>query len=265
MSPARRACIVRATDLLGHVDTEEEALEYCAAIMQMYREEAAYLDRLCKWVEKTGLERARSDHGGPDNRKGLYERFMLSQRVRAAIPGPNAPPARTCTNSCRSRCVAACAHRRRMSEDSMEEPTYWFDVGPVTAIPLRGARTVRTPRREIAVFRTASERDFRAGKQMPAQGRPVERRHRPRPQGRVSAAQLDHRSRKRRGDRRRPGRAREFPVKIDAGPHLSSTMRPSIRSPRDGQWESKRPHPEESTRCVGVPKDDRRAGASGAR
>jgi nitrite reductase (NADH) large subunit len=78
---------VRATDLLGHVETEAEALEYCAAIMQMYREEAAYLDRLWKWVEKTGLERLRSaimdDH---DNRKALYDRFMISQRVARRDP-----------------------------------------------------------------------------------------------------------------------------------------------------------------------------------
>jgi nitrite reductase (NADH) large subunit len=78
---------VRATDLLGHVDSEEEALEYCAAIMQMYREEAAYLDRLFKWVEKTGLERLRhaimEDH---DNRKALYERFLISQRVARRDP-----------------------------------------------------------------------------------------------------------------------------------------------------------------------------------
>ena len=78
---------VRATDLLGHVDTEEEALEYVAAIIQMYREEAAYLDRLYKWVEKTGLERVRAaimdDH---DNRRALYERFVVSQRVARRDP-----------------------------------------------------------------------------------------------------------------------------------------------------------------------------------
>ena len=78
---------VRATDLLGHVETEEEALEYVAAITQMYREEAAYLDRLWKWVEKTGLERVRAaimdDH---ENRKGLYDRFLISQRVARRDP-----------------------------------------------------------------------------------------------------------------------------------------------------------------------------------
>ena len=78
---------VRATDLLGHVATEEEALEYVAAITQMYREEAAYLDRLWKWVEKTGLERVRAaimdDH---ENRNALYERFLISQRVARRDP-----------------------------------------------------------------------------------------------------------------------------------------------------------------------------------
>jgi nitrite reductase (NADH) large subunit len=78
---------VRATDLLGHVATEEEALEYCAAIMQMYREEGAYLDRLYKWVDKTGLERLRAtifeDH---DARKALYERFLISQRYARRDP-----------------------------------------------------------------------------------------------------------------------------------------------------------------------------------
>ncbi|MBL1257664.1 nitrite reductase large subunit NirB [Methylocystis sp. Sn-Cys] len=73
---------VRATDLLGHVETEEETLEYVAAILQLYREEAAYLDRLYKWVEKTGLERVRhiimEDHVA---RKALYERFLVSQRA----------------------------------------------------------------------------------------------------------------------------------------------------------------------------------------
>ncbi len=72
---------VRATDLLGHVETEEETLEHVAAVMQLYREEAVYLDRIWKWVEKTGLERIRriimDDHA---TRRALYDRFLVSQR-----------------------------------------------------------------------------------------------------------------------------------------------------------------------------------------
>jgi len=78
---------VRATDLLGHVDTEEEALEVCAAILQAYREQGAYLDRLYKWVDKIGLERLRKtifDDVGA--RKDLYERFLVSQRAARKDP-----------------------------------------------------------------------------------------------------------------------------------------------------------------------------------
>jgi nitrite reductase (NADH) large subunit len=71
---------VRATDLLGHVDTEDEAIEYVAAFMQLYREQSAYLERVWKWVEKYGLDKARAaimeDH---DGRRALLERFKKSQ------------------------------------------------------------------------------------------------------------------------------------------------------------------------------------------
>jgi nitrite reductase (NADH) large subunit len=71
---------VRATDLLGHVATEEEAIEYVAAFLQLYREQSAYLERVWKWVEKYGLDKVRAeimdDHEG---RKALLERFKTSQ------------------------------------------------------------------------------------------------------------------------------------------------------------------------------------------
>jgi nitrite reductase [NAD(P)H] large subunit len=71
---------VRATDLLGHVATEDEAIEYVAAFLQLYREQSAYLERVWKWVEKYGLDRVRKeimdDHEG---RKALLERFKRSQ------------------------------------------------------------------------------------------------------------------------------------------------------------------------------------------
>jgi nitrite reductase (NADH) large subunit len=73
---------VRATDLLGHVDTEEEAIEYVAATLQLYREQGAYLERIWKWVERTGLDKVRAaimdDHEG---RRALLERFGKSQRA----------------------------------------------------------------------------------------------------------------------------------------------------------------------------------------
>jgi nitrite reductase (NADH) large subunit len=73
---------VRATDLLGHVATEEEAIEHVAAVLQLYREQAGYLERVWKWAEKTGLEKIRAaimdDHEG---RRALVQRFETSQRA----------------------------------------------------------------------------------------------------------------------------------------------------------------------------------------
>jgi nitrite reductase (NADH) large subunit len=47
---------VRVTDLLCKVETEEEVLEYCAAFIQLYRENARYLERTAPWIERVGLD-----------------------------------------------------------------------------------------------------------------------------------------------------------------------------------------------------------------
>ena len=78
---------VRVTDLLCKVETEEEVLEYCGAFIQLYREEAHYLERTAPWVERVGLsyikERILEDEEG---RKALYERFKLSQKYAQVDP-----------------------------------------------------------------------------------------------------------------------------------------------------------------------------------
>lgn len=59
-------------------------------------------------------------------------------------------------------------------EASKEQPdTWWFDVGPLQAIPVRGARIVRTPRRDIAVFRTANDEVFALDNRCPHKGGPL--------------------------------------------------------------------------------------------
>jgi nitrite reductase (NADH) large subunit len=78
---------VRGTDLLGHVATEDEVIEHVAAIIQLYREEAAYLSRIWKWVEKVGLDYVRKtimeDHA---TREALAARFEVSQKVYRKDP-----------------------------------------------------------------------------------------------------------------------------------------------------------------------------------
>jgi nitrite reductase (NADH) large subunit len=51
---------IRATDLLCKVATEEEAIEHCAAFIQLYREEARYLERTAPWIARVGIEYVRS-------------------------------------------------------------------------------------------------------------------------------------------------------------------------------------------------------------
>jgi nitrite reductase (NADH) large subunit len=78
---------VRATDLLCKVETEEQVLEYGGAFMQIYREEAQYLERTAPWIERVGLsyvkQRVVEDATG---RRHLYERFLQSQKYAQVDP-----------------------------------------------------------------------------------------------------------------------------------------------------------------------------------
>jgi nitrite reductase (NADH) large subunit len=77
---------VRVTDLLAKVTTEAEVLEYCAAFMQLYREEAWYLERTAPWVERVGLDVVKSKLADPDGRRALQKRFLISQQSAQSDP-----------------------------------------------------------------------------------------------------------------------------------------------------------------------------------
>jgi nitrite reductase (NADH) large subunit len=78
---------VRVTDKLVQVKTEEEVLEYAAAFMQLYREEAHYLERTAPWIERVGVayvkQRLVEDESG---RKALQARFLRSQELAQVDP-----------------------------------------------------------------------------------------------------------------------------------------------------------------------------------
>jgi nitrite reductase (NADH) large subunit len=78
---------VRATDVLCRVETPEQVKEYCGAFMQLYREEARYLERTAPWLERVGLAyiKRRVVEDGP-GRKALNERFIESQRLAQVDP-----------------------------------------------------------------------------------------------------------------------------------------------------------------------------------
>jgi nitrite reductase (NADH) large subunit len=78
---------VRVTDFLCKVETESQAMEYCAAFIQLYREEARYLERTAPWIERVGVDYIRSRVvDDPSNREALRRRFLFSQRFSQDDP-----------------------------------------------------------------------------------------------------------------------------------------------------------------------------------
>ena len=78
---------VRVTDFLIKVETEAEVLEYCGAFSQFYREDAHYLERTAPWIERVGLQKIKDAIlDDEDNRKALYERFIISQKPAQIDP-----------------------------------------------------------------------------------------------------------------------------------------------------------------------------------
>ena len=78
---------VRATDLLCKVETEEEALKLCAAFIQVYREEAYYLERTAPWVERVGLDYVKAKlFDDPEAVQHYAARFWYSQKFSQVDP-----------------------------------------------------------------------------------------------------------------------------------------------------------------------------------
>jgi nitrite reductase (NADH) large subunit len=78
---------VRVTDHLVRVATEEEVLEYVGAFLQLYREEARYLERTAPWVARKGIDYVRRRIvEDADERRALHERFLVSQRSVQSDP-----------------------------------------------------------------------------------------------------------------------------------------------------------------------------------
>ncbi len=77
---------LRETQRLVDVATEDEAIEWTAAFVQLYREHAKYLDRPYKWVDKVGLDWVKEVLSNPAERAALNERFEISQSVYRKDP-----------------------------------------------------------------------------------------------------------------------------------------------------------------------------------
>jgi len=78
---------LRGTDLLCKVETESQALEMCAAFIQLYREQAWYLERTAPWIERVGLDYVKAQlFDDPEAVGRLAARFRYSQQFMQDDP-----------------------------------------------------------------------------------------------------------------------------------------------------------------------------------
>lgn len=78
---------IKGTEVLGLVKTEEEALEHIAALVQMYREQGHYLERIYKWARRVGVDEIRRQiMEDAEKRRAYFERFVFSQKFAQIDP-----------------------------------------------------------------------------------------------------------------------------------------------------------------------------------
>jgi nitrite reductase (NADH) large subunit len=77
---------IRGTEVLTRVGSEDEAVWTICALVQLYREQGWYLERIYKWMDRVGLEAIKAALADPDDRRALYDRFAYSQRFSRVDP-----------------------------------------------------------------------------------------------------------------------------------------------------------------------------------
>ena len=78
---------IKGTEVLGSVKTADEVIEHIAALVQMYREQGHYLERIYKWAKRIGLEEIRNQILNDSKSRGAYyERFVFSQKFAQVDP-----------------------------------------------------------------------------------------------------------------------------------------------------------------------------------
>jgi nitrite reductase (NADH) large subunit len=78
---------IKGTEVLGLVSAEDEALEHIVALVQMYREQAHYLERIYKWAKRIGIEEIRRQiMQDEEKRTAYFDRFVFSQKFAQVDP-----------------------------------------------------------------------------------------------------------------------------------------------------------------------------------
>ncbi len=78
---------IKGTEPLCHVDTEDEAVEVIAALVQLYREQGRYLERIYKWMKRVGKESILAAVVTDlSKRRHYHDRFVFSQTFAQIDP-----------------------------------------------------------------------------------------------------------------------------------------------------------------------------------
>jgi nitrite reductase (NADH) large subunit len=78
---------IKGTEVLGHVKTEDEAIEVITALVQLYREQGRYLERIYKWAKRVGSASIKAAVlENSEKRKTLFDRFVFSQKFSQHDP-----------------------------------------------------------------------------------------------------------------------------------------------------------------------------------
>ena len=83
---------LRGTDALAKVSTDADVLEYCGAFLQLYREDARYLERTAPWVERRGISWVKERVLDAATRQALHARFLYAQTFAQADPWAERAP-----------------------------------------------------------------------------------------------------------------------------------------------------------------------------
>ncbi|MFM2575472.1 nitrite reductase large subunit NirB [Staphylococcus warneri] len=67
--------------LLTTVETEDEVIRICGALMQYYRETGIYAERTAPWLERLGLENVKEVLLDPERQQALFDRVMEAKQA----------------------------------------------------------------------------------------------------------------------------------------------------------------------------------------
>lgn len=77
---------VEKAEFLTTVETEDEVIKLCGALMQYYRETGIYAERTAPWLRRLGFENVKEVLLDPERQNELFERIMDAKKAVEAEP-----------------------------------------------------------------------------------------------------------------------------------------------------------------------------------